>query len=86
MKYLEWGWKILSVMVIPLVIWGANMQTQVAVQATEISRLKTDVKDALALKDVINTNGLATAKLEATLNATNDNLSEIRRLLNGASK
>ena len=83
-KILDWAMKILSVLVIPVVIWGATLQTKVAVQASEILRLQEDVKAALALKDMIGTNAQAMAHLEEKLNAAVGNLQEIKGLLHDA--
>lgn len=80
-KILDWAMKILSVLVIPLIIWGSSIQTKLAVQASEIARLQEDVKAALALKDMITTNAQAMARLEEKLNGTVGNLQEIKGLL-----
>jgi hypothetical protein len=80
-KILDWGFKILSALVIPLLIWGVSLEVRLAVQTNDIQRLQEDVKAALAIKDGLSANTNALGQLEVKVNAVNDTLKEVKTLL-----
>lgn len=80
-KILDWGFKILSALVIPLLIWGVSLEVRLAVQANDIQRLQKDVEAALAIKDGLNANTNALGQLEVRVNAVNETLREVKGLL-----
>jgi len=77
-KWTDLAFKILSVLVIPLLGWGVSLQVSQAVQNEKIERLETEVKAAKSIKDgvVANTNTLG--RMEVKLDGTNKRLDEIR--------
>ena len=47
-KFPEWGWKILSILVIPVIGWGVKLEVNRAVQNTNVAALQKTVEaDAL---------------------------------------
>ena len=80
-KIWDWAFKILAALVVPLLLWGVHLEVRLAVQSSEMVRLQTDVKVALAIKDDLATASNALARLEEKLIATNASLQEIKGLL-----
>jgi Tfp pilus assembly protein PilO len=77
-KWTDLAFKILSVLVIPVLGWAISLQVSQAVQNEKIARLETEVQAAKAIKDgvVANTNTLG--RMEEKLDGTNRRLDEIR--------
>lgn len=73
--------KGLSILVIPLIIWGAALQSKVAVQDEKLETLKSEVEKTRQIETGIHNNSLALARLEEKLNATNKSLEKISNLL-----
>ena len=71
MRWVDIAFKILSVLVVPVVIWGAKLEITNAVQREQIAQLKVEVD---ALKDL--STGLV--RVEEQLNATNTRLQDIK--------
>jgi hypothetical protein len=74
--------KGLSVLVIPLIIWGATLQSHVAVQDEKIETLQRESEKTKQIEKGIQNNALSLARLEEKLNATNKSLEKISGLLN----
>ena len=53
-KVWDWIFKILSILVVPLLIWGVSLEVRLAVQQTEIVQLQADVKEAQKIQDSLN--------------------------------
>lgn len=85
MKYLDIAFKLLSMLVIPLVLWGVSLEVRLAVQDTVIQRLQVDITEtqnvASRVRDSANTNALALGRMEEKLNAVDKNIVEIKGLL-----
>jgi hypothetical protein len=73
--------KGLSILVIPLIIWGAALQSKVAVQDEKLETLKSEVEKTRQIETGIHNNSLSLARLEEKLNATNKSLEKISNLL-----
>lgn len=73
--------KVLSVLVIPLILWGVSLEVDMAVKEEKITRLQEDVEKALAIRDEMVTNSKTLARLEEKISATNKGLDEIKGLL-----
>lgn len=80
-KSLEWLWRILSVLVIPLILWGVKLEVKDAVQDAEIVQLKEDLAEIGAISGEVRANGLAFVELKTELKYTNETLKEIKILL-----
>lgn len=77
-KLAEWAFKILSVLVIPLLLWGIRLERVSAVQAERITRLQQDVVAASAISTGVVENSKALVRVEVKLDGTNKRLDEIR--------
>jgi len=75
------AFKILSILVIPLFLWGVKLEVGNAVRDTQIVRLKEDLDKASSVQDKISRNTAAVIKLEVQMTAAADSLKEIERLL-----
>lgn len=84
-KYLDIFIKLMSALVIPLIIWGATLETTNAVQDTKIVQLEKEVAEAKGIKEGVTANTNALGRMEEKLNAANDNLKEIKSLVRSLS-
>lgn len=73
--------KIMSVLVIPLILWGVKLEVRNAVQDTEIHQLQKDLSAVDGIDEEVQTNSKTLGRLEEKLNAANSNLKEIKSLL-----
>lgn len=80
-KTLEWLWKILSVLVIPLLLWGVKLEVKNAVQDAEIAQLQTDLEEATSISSEVEAQGRAFVEMKTELKYTNKTLDEIKILL-----
>ena len=76
-KLAEWGWKILSALVIPLILWGVKLEVNNAVQDERISTLQEDLKETKGMQAAINANTNALGKLEVKIGGVNGLLKDI---------
>ena len=77
-KWLDWAFRILSVLVIPLLIWGITLEVGLAVQNEKITRLEQDVAAAITIRVAVAKNVAALGRVEEKIDATNKRLDEIR--------
>ena len=68
----------LSVLVIPLLLWGVKLEVGQAVQDEKIERLESEVAAAKAIKDGVTANTTSLGRVEEKLDATNRRLDDIR--------
>lgn len=81
LKLPEWIWRVLALLVIPLIGWGVKLEVHNAVMVTEITRLKEDVKEAQSIQAgvIANTNSLG--RMEEKINGINAGILEIKDVL-----
>jgi hypothetical protein len=77
-KWTDFAFKVLSVLVIPLLLWGVKLQVGQAVQDTKIETLESEVAAAKAIKAGVQANTVTLGRVEEKLNGTNARLDEIR--------
>jgi len=77
-KWTDLAFKILSVLVIPLLLWGVKLEVGQAVQDEKIERLESEVAAAKAIKDGVTANTTSLGRVEEKLDATNRRLDDIR--------
>lgn len=80
-KFWDLAVKILTILVIPLLLWGISLEVRLAVQNSEMERLQQDVKEAQGLRGELQQNSNALGRLEEKLTATNNSLTEIKGLI-----
>ena len=73
--------QILSILVIPLILWGVKLEVRLAVQNQQIEILQKDVQDALSIKGAVAQDAVLLGRLEEKINATNETLHEVKNLL-----
>ena len=82
---LEWGAKILSMMVIPTLFWLNNLEVERAVQAQSIKILQEEVakqEDELSeVKELVSKNAATLGKIQVTLDIMSSTLNEVRNAM-----
>jgi hypothetical protein len=81
-KWLDHGLKVLSVLVIPTVVYVFGLHATIAVQGEKVGRLETDVAELNVQVKEIESNKLVLARLEEQLKNANGKLSDIKTALN----
>jgi len=92
-KWADWAFKILSVLVIPLVLWGVHLQVTNAVAQNEVNSLKDRVHQAESridqltrqhneLVDAVQETSASMRELRVSVTFIRDILQEIRNGLN----
>lgn len=77
----DWMFKIMSVLVIPLAVWGIKLEVSSAVRDEKIVQLQADVKEVADIEKEVRENAKTLARLEEKINAANNNLTAIKGLL-----
>ena len=77
----DWAFKIMSVLVIPLALWGIKLEVKSAVRDEKIVQLQIDVKEAADIETEVRQNAKTLARLEEKITAANNNLDTIKGLL-----
>ncbi len=80
-KWSDLAFKVLSILVIPLILWGVKLEVNNAVQTEKISRMETELIAAKAISAGVSENKMQLGRMEEKLNAANDNLKEIKGLV-----
>lgn len=78
MKWMDLAFKILSILVIPLLGWGIRLEVSNAVQNEKIAKLEAEVA---AAKPMSVTLGRVEEKIDATNKRLDDIKSDLRRTL-----
>jgi len=77
-KLMDLAFKVLSILVIPLLLWGVKLEVGNAVQNEKITVLENEVAAAKAIKDGVIANTNTLGRVEEKLDATNRRLDDIR--------
>lgn len=77
-KWTDLAFKILSVLVIPLLAWGIKLEVSRAVQAEQIQRLEREVQATKGISSGVTANATALGRVEEKLDATNKRLDDIK--------
>lgn len=72
---------LLSMLVIPLMIWGVKLEVNNAVMAQEIERLKVDVQKVSTIEAAVQENSVTLAQLKERIDAANSTLKDIKDIL-----
>ncbi len=73
--------KILSILVIPVILWGIKIQVTNALQNERIAELQDKVEKNSNIADSVQENTLALVKLEAKIDNMGDKIDAIKDLL-----
>lgn len=77
-SWLDLAWKILSILVIPLLLWGVKLEISQAVQDTKIAQMTTELAAAKAIEKGVSANTITLGRVEEKLDATNRRLDDIK--------
>ena len=75
MKWTELGFKLLSMLVVPLLLWGIKLEVNSAVQSEKITKLEAEVAAARPMSNTL-------GRVEEKIDATNKRLDDIKADLN----
>jgi hypothetical protein len=73
--------EILTLLIIPIVVWGISVEVRTAVAAEKIHQVSGDMGKIDTLTYDVRQNSLKLARLEGKLDTANARLEEIRRML-----
>ena len=77
---------LLSMLVIPLVIWGVKLEVNNAVMQQSISSLESKVEKQADVAETVQRNSIALAQLRERIDAANNTLRDIKDLLRDRDK
>ena len=81
-KLLDIALKVLSVLVVPLIVWGVKLEVKNAIQDERISELQEDLDKLSYVTDAVQKNALAMVRLEGKLDSLDEKIDEVKKLLN----
>ena len=81
MSYWSKAKDILTILIVPLILWGVKLEVTLAVQAEKISGLEEEIGEARGMSNTIQSNTVQLATLSAKLDSANDSLDQIKSAL-----
>jgi len=78
MRWADLAFKILSVLVIPLLLWGIKLEVSNAVQNEKILQLGAEQAATEDFKDGMTAQSVSLGRVEEKIDATNKRLDEIK--------
>jgi uncharacterized coiled-coil protein SlyX len=81
MSYWSKAKDVLTILIIPLILWGVKLEVTLAVQAEKISGLEEEIGEARGMSNTIQSNTVQLATLSAKLDSANDSLDQIKSAL-----
>lgn len=82
-KWADIAFKGLSVIVIPLVIWGVKLEVNNAIQDERISEMQDDLDKISDITNSVQKNTLALVRMEGKIDNVNEKIDEVKKLLRG---
>jgi len=80
-KFVDITMKVLSVLVIPVIIWGVKLEVNNAIQDERITELQEDLDKLADVTDSVQKNSLALVRLEGKLDNVDEKIDEVKKLL-----
>jgi peptidoglycan hydrolase CwlO-like protein len=80
-KVADVGFKALSVVVIPLVLWGVKLEVKNAIQDERIAEIQEDLDKLSDVTNSVQKNTLALVRLEGKIDNVNEKIDEVKKLL-----
>ena len=80
-KFLDVAMKVLSVLVIPLIIWGVKLEVKNAIQDERLPEVQEDLDKLADITDSVQKNSLSLVRLEGKLDNVNEKINEVKTLL-----
>lgn len=69
---------VLTILIVPLLLWGVKLEVTLAVQEERIAELEEDLEDTADLSSLIHNNSVELATLSAKLDSANGTLDVIK--------
>jgi peptidoglycan hydrolase CwlO-like protein len=80
-KFADMAFKGLSVIVIPLVLWGVKLEVNNAIQDERISDIQQDLDKLSDVTNSVQSNALALVRMEGKIDNVNEKIDEVKKLL-----
>jgi hypothetical protein len=80
-KAVEIGFKVLSVLVIPLLLWGVRLEVSTSIMDERISEMQKDLDKLSDVTNAVQANSLALVRLEGKLDNLDGKVDEVKKLL-----
>jgi len=80
-KFFDTALKVLSVLVIPLIVWGVKLEVTNAIHEERIGELQNDLDKLADVTEVVQKNTLALVRLEGKLDNVDEKIDEVKKLL-----
>jgi hypothetical protein len=80
-KWADVAFKGLSVIVIPLVLWGVKLEVNNAIQDERISEMQEDLDKLSDITNSVQKNTLALVRMEGKIDNVNEKIDEVKKLL-----
>jgi len=80
-KFADVAFKGLSVVVLPLMLWGIKLEVTTAIQAERISEMQEDLDKLADMTNSVQGNTLALVRLEGKIDNVNEKIDEVKKLL-----
>jgi len=72
---------ILSILVIPIMIWGVKLEVNNAVMAETIEQVESEIKKTENTRVIVEQNRVTLAQLKERIDSANDTLKDIKDIL-----
>lgn len=80
-KLVDVALKILSLLVLPLIMWGVRLEVRNAIQDERISELQNDLTKLANVTETVQKHTLTLVRLEGKLDNVNEKIDEVKKLL-----
>jgi len=80
-KFVDVAFKVLSVIVIPVVLWGVKLEVTNAIQDERILEMQADLDKFSDITESVQKNTLALVRLEGKIDNVNEKIDEVKKLL-----
>jgi len=80
-KLADMAFKALSIVVIPLALWGIKLEVSNAIQDERISEIQQDLDKLSDVTNSVQSNTLALVRLEGKIDNVNEKIDEVKKLL-----
>lgn len=80
-KFADGAFKVLSVVVLPLVLWGIKLEVSNAILHERITEVQEDLDKFTDITNSVQKNTLALVRLEGKIDNVNEKIDEVKKLL-----
>ena len=80
-RFFDVSLKVLSILVLPVIIWAVKLEVKNAIQDERIGELQEDLAKLSDVTNVVQANSLALVRLEGKLDNVDEKIDEVKKLL-----